>query len=227
MFRGFISQWMIWVLHSFWKCISLITTPKVSEETLLMYSCTRSRLNWSISSAWYLLEAMGGCFKLCVWIMCHSSSSQYAWNKLETDQFLSVSKDRIHSYMSRTVWLVSVTIAKVPIKTSMLAGLSIMKWKLLQGKGVYVMLEASLELADPVNFGELVSRLDNEEEIDHSYTNWLGAGVVPWWVHDRTKPISIVKLKCMTYRPSPLILAQCGRHTDVPPRWKSRPVTYS
>lgn len=72
-----------------------------------------------------------------------------------------------------------MTIAKVPIKTSMLAGLSIMKWKLLQGKGVYVMLEASLELADPVNFGELVSRLDNEEEIDHSYTNWLGAGVVP------------------------------------------------
>ena len=38
--------------------------------------------------------------------------------------------------VSRTVCLVSMTVAKVLIKTSMLTDLSVMKWELLQGKGV-------------------------------------------------------------------------------------------
>ena len=64
---------MIWVLHSF-CALALLQPQRWVKKPLLMYSCTRSWLNWSISSARYRLEAMGGYFKLCVWIMCHSSS---------------------------------------------------------------------------------------------------------------------------------------------------------
>ena len=46
-------------------------------------------------------------------------------------------------------------------------------------KGCISDVGSFFRVSRPVNFGELVARLDNEEEIDHSYTNWLGAGVVP------------------------------------------------
>lgn len=68
-----------------------------------------------------------------------------------------------------------MTIAKVLIKTSMLTDLSIIKWELLQGKGMKVVLEAfsKFRQVNLVKFGELVASqgLDNKEELGHSYIN--------------------------------------------------------